>query len=49
MKILTRPAFCSRPAFPALLAMMSRIAILANDLQAHNATAILGAGSLVNP
>jgi len=38
----------ARPAFPALLAMMSREAILANDLYAHNATAVSGGGRLVH-
>ena len=47
--MLTHPTFCSRPAFSALLAMMSGDAILANDHQAHNATAVSDAGRLVNP
>ena len=42
-------AFRARPAFPALLAMMSEDAILANDLYARNATAVSGAGRLIHP
>ena len=41
-------AFRARPAFPALLARMSRDAILANDHQAHNATAVSDAGRPVH-
>ena len=48
-EIPTHPAFCTRPAFPALLARLSRNAILANDLEPHNATAVSGAGRPVNP
>jgi hypothetical protein len=42
-------AFRARPAFPALLAMMSGDVILANDHQAHNAIAVSGAGHPVHP
>ncbi len=40
-EILIHPALCSRPA---LLAMMSGDAILANDHHAHNATVLSDAG-----
>jgi len=38
-------AYRARPAFPALLTMLSGDAILANDHQAHNATAVSVAGA----
>ena len=42
------PVFRSSPAFPVTLAIMSRDAILANDLYAHNATAVSGPGRQIH-
>ena len=45
VEIRIAPIARARPAFPALLATLSGDAILANDHQAHNATAVSGAGA----
>jgi hypothetical protein len=47
-EIPTHPAFRAHPDFPALLTMMFEDAILANDLQAHNVTAVSDASRSVH-